>query len=257
MTMSNLYRETLLANVHAALAKWDAAGAHQHAGTKGRTREISLAELIEPLLSPSMAVCTGTVIDSSGAQSGQMDVIVLDRDVAPPMMTGREEGVVPFEAVLAAIEVKSSLDATELKASIGNARKLKSLTGRFVEVPGRYETRAFPIRTLGFHVFAGRSDLKSDSECERLERLVAEANAAAPDQPIYVPITSLCVFAARLRIFCEDADWRPPRFSFERDDGEAETVLAFLASVVDHCHVLAAQRRRLSLKAYLTSGAQP
>ena len=250
--MSNLYRERLLAKISGALHEWRAEDATEHAGTKGRVRELFLTDLLKPLLSPSMTACTGMAIDSSGAQSGQIDVIVLDLDVAPPMMTGGEQGVVPYEAVLAAIEVKSTLDATELKASIGNARRLKLLAGRFVEVPGRHETRAFPIRTPEFHVFAGRSDLKRDSERERLERLVAEANVIASDQPVYIPITSLCVFAAKARVVCKDADSRPPKFAFERDDSEAETVLAFLAFVVDHCHVLAAQRRRLSLQAYLT-----
>ena len=83
--MNKLYRMMAEAAAERALAAAKHAGAIEHAGLKRRAREIFVSELLPPVLSPTMNVCTGVIIDTNDGQSKQTDVIVFDRRIAPPL----------------------------------------------------------------------------------------------------------------------------------------------------------------------------
>jgi hypothetical protein len=90
----------------------------KHTGLKGRAREIFVNDLLTPFLSPNLGTCTGIIVDSSGGNSFQTDIIIYDKTLIPSLMFTPEEGIVPIESVLATVEVKSSLTREELRKSI-------------------------------------------------------------------------------------------------------------------------------------------
>ena len=94
-----------------ALAECEAA--IQHAGLRGRLREILIANLLAPWLPPFCNCCTGMVIESKNKprRSTQDDILVIDTSIAPPVLTNVNgpEGVFLYNSVLLRIEVKSTV----------------------------------------------------------------------------------------------------------------------------------------------------
>ena len=125
--MNKLYRGAVLTNIHKAIKAAENAKSYDHRGLKGRAREIFVANLLEPYLYPTLGICTGIVIDSEDHQSKQIDVIIYDKQIVPPLLLTEAEGIIPYESVLATIEVKTKLTCTELKKSIKNAISVKQL----------------------------------------------------------------------------------------------------------------------------------
>ena len=125
--MNKLYRGMVEANVRRAIDVAATAGQLDHRGLRGRAREVFVADLLAPLLYPTMGVCTGVIVDSEGNQSRQTDVIVFDRRIVPPLLLEASEGMIPAESVLFAIEVKSSLDRREIRDAVEKGCALKDL----------------------------------------------------------------------------------------------------------------------------------
>lgn len=105
------------------------AGAFANTGDIGEARERALAQFLSERLPSRYMVKRGEVIDASGAQSGQTDILIYDGSMVTPLLT-RDSGLVllPAEALLATVEVKSNLTAEEIRRSIKgvvNMRKLR------------------------------------------------------------------------------------------------------------------------------------
>jgi hypothetical protein len=95
---------------------------------KGAVRETLVADLFRPLLPTDFGVATGIIISAENQQSAQQDIVVFDRRVLPPLLFEGGPTLIPVESALATIEVKSCLNATELKAAQENARTVRNLT---------------------------------------------------------------------------------------------------------------------------------
>jgi len=102
-------------------------GSIAHHGLVGQVREIFVRDLLRPLLPQYAGFGTGKIVDHTGAESRQVDVVVYDRRMMPPLVYGVEGavGLYPVEACIYAIEVKSkvtasaSRHATEVGRSVG------------------------------------------------------------------------------------------------------------------------------------------
>lgn len=175
-----------------------------HRGLRGRFREILVGNLVKPFLPPTCSIVHGTVVDVDGqrflpsvprADQGAVDesqdvdttkvkteddVLIVDNAILPPFFRSEAEGIVPLDAVLARIEVKSTLTAPELKDAIlgaGQFRKLAVSLGK-EDLPGSAALRL---------VFAFASDLKEKSEFTRLKECLSPQNGTEPD------LSGLCV----------------------------------------------------------------
>lgn len=105
------------------------AGAFDNTGDIGEARERALARFLSERLPSRYKVARGEVIDASGLQSGQTDILIYDGSSVTPLLT-RDDGLVllPAEALLATVEVKSNLTAEEIRRSVRglvNLRKLR------------------------------------------------------------------------------------------------------------------------------------
>ncbi|WP_282118011.1 DUF6602 domain-containing protein [Maribacter aquivivus] len=129
-----------------------------HQGLKGTGREEYLAEFLEKYLPHQWGIGKGLVQDSLGDVSHESDLIIYDRNSLPPTLVGKSINIFPIECVKYVFEVKSTLNATEIKTTIVKFDKLKSL---------HTEEDKSPIRVL----FAFDSDLTKKTDLERLIEL--------------------------------------------------------------------------------------
>lgn len=242
--MNKLYLGMVESIVKKALEDSRVAEGYDNQVLKGRAREIFVSNLLRPFLSKDYEICTGHIIDSQDGHSRQIDVIIFDSRLIPPLMLTEGEGIIPYEAVLATIEVKSTLDAEELRKSIENARSVKVLKPNFKEILRRSEIKHSPI----CYVFAFGSDLTQKEEMTRLNEQVDKSNESALE--IKVPVSGLCV-TDRCFLFCQDAQSSPPKFCTVTHDENNMNVVEFLLNLVNTCNSMAAERESLYLNMYL------
>lgn len=165
----------LAAKVKYAIESSKKFGDLEHSGTKGRLRELVITELIQPLLPNGVNATTGILIDSKGNQSKQVDIIIYSSDILPPIVQSAEQSLIPVDAALQVIEVKSQLNKAEMKTSIENAESVKSLytliAGEPLPPPFNHMIKdklTGPVRVSPIcSIFAFGSDLKKKTEWER------------------------------------------------------------------------------------------
>lgn len=166
--MNTLYRNVFSERVLYALAAAKAVAPLEHSGVKGAIREVLIADLFRPLLPADVGIATGVVISGfEEQQSAQQDIIVFNRRILPPILFEHGPAVVPAESVLATIEVKSKLTASDLKAAHDNAlslRKLGMLSGIQDEAGTYIDKPTSGISTL---VFALSTDLSATGQSEK------------------------------------------------------------------------------------------
>jgi len=150
----------------AALNRFGAAlletSAVSSATIKGTKREDTFRTFLAERLPKRYGIATGEVVDQFNTSGPQLDVLVFDQTRNFSFSDG-DIHVLPAEALLASIEVKSKLDATEVDRCCKGARKLRTLRPFRVPLGGRdiaaAENRA--SRARYFHcVFAYDTDVE-------------------------------------------------------------------------------------------------
>jgi hypothetical protein len=253
--MNKLYYDMVVSRIKKALEDSSVANDYDNQVLKGRAREIFLSDLLIPFLDKSFGICTGIIIDSDGNQSNQIDIIIYNTVIVPPILLKEGEGVIPYETVLATIEVKTRLNSNELKKGVHNAMSIKVLTFRNQEILsplckacldkiGSIPEKQSPV----CYIFAFSSDLMNGSESERLNECVKKLNDGSGVK-ITLPISGLCV-ADKCFTYCTEMESTPPRFKTIQKDKESNT-LEFILNVINTCNVRAAQREKLYLDMYL------
>ena len=98
----------------------------KHTGNRGTAREQALRDFFSKNLPSKFSVTQGESVDLLGESSQQFDLVVYDNTKNFPFS---DDGVtiLPSEAVLATIEVKSKLNSGEIAKCIISSRKLRSL----------------------------------------------------------------------------------------------------------------------------------
>lgn len=91
-----------------------------HPGEKGSFRELFVRSLISSMIPFHYGVGSGVVVDKWGRQTPQVDLLIYDKRLLPPLMEELGHGIYPFDSVLRLIEVKSTFQ----KNDIGQLLKL-------------------------------------------------------------------------------------------------------------------------------------
>jgi len=237
------YRQVAIQNIEKAMAAANASSSIKHSLLKGRLCEIVVSELVQPFLTPHTRIASGTIVDHYGNQSGQIDVILYDERITPPVLLTASEGIVPCHSVLATIDVKSGLNRTELRKAVENARSVKLLKYEYDSLPLSSE-HGFEVvfwkrllkliehetlrEQIGHHlldvsspacfVFAFSSDLPKKATIEdEKHRLLEEVKAANKDaDEVQIPLTGLCV-ADRGYTYCSAFSPNPQTVKFESE----------------------------------------
>ena len=155
-------------------------GLLDHGPTIGQAREFLVARVLKTLLPASVHIGSGKVIDHQGHSSKQIDVVIYDPRF--PMMNLEGGGLYFVEGVLATIEIKSTIDLSELRTSLDNCRSVLELWPhgehpheaedriRFYMEKGALthaeaEQRFWYMFRPATYVFAFRSGLSLDTTC--------------------------------------------------------------------------------------------
>lgn len=91
----------------------------------GRAREDALSEELRRHLPGRISVVRGEIVDQYRGRSGEVDAILADTNKAVTRVGG--DLLVPVEAAVAAIEVKSTLIGAELESTVRKAARIKKL----------------------------------------------------------------------------------------------------------------------------------
>jgi len=138
-------QESLLARLKKGRAAYSNPSLH------GGDSEAAWRELLEVLLPKRYAVGVGTVVDSQGQESHQIDLIIHDRQYTPLLLDNEDRRLVPAESVYAVIEVKQKLDARSLKYAAEKVASVRRLERTSAPIPnlGRVSAPTPPKPILG------------------------------------------------------------------------------------------------------------
>ena len=98
-----------------------------HSGLKGTANEEIVKSFLRQYLPRNLEISSGTIVDSNGGVSRQLDIIIHDSAKTPVFYQSADIRVIPVECTYAVIEVKSYLDKKELKKSFDNMQSAKNL----------------------------------------------------------------------------------------------------------------------------------
>lgn len=91
----------------------------EHAGLRGRFRELLIDDILEPWLPKTVKCATGTVVSFQNhfRSKTQEDILLIDQSISPSVLIKphAQEGVYMRNSVLARIEVKSNLTVAHVK----------------------------------------------------------------------------------------------------------------------------------------------
>lgn len=247
MADKNQYQAFLRAKVAGAIANARAASTLTHRGVKGSVLEILISELFRPLLPADIGIGTGQVIENhAGRLSNQIDIVLYDKSIVPPILFDKFTGIFPVEPVLYTIEVKTTLTSKELVTAHESAK----LLSEFRYLPGLKNVdgsdRHHSIEKVRSVVFALNTDLSGTnlSESERYEKIYKEKNDS-------VHIRAICV-AGREYWYDNGEYW----VTFESND-EFDEILGFIGGVTNTYKSVAQSRHNPLLGHYIVPEASP
>lgn len=132
---------------------------NNHSKIKGGRTEEHVRDFLRQRLPQSVGVTSGEIIDAQGNRSREVDVIVYDAMNSPLLFAGDTDGsiLVPAEAVIAAVEVKSRLRSEHVNELITHCRSIKSLSRTAYCLPPHARGSYAPA-PIHYSVFAYESD---------------------------------------------------------------------------------------------------
>ncbi|MGX7885602.1 DUF6602 domain-containing protein [Enterobacter hormaechei] len=212
MEDKNQYQALLRGKIAAAIEQARSASTITHKGVKGTVLEILLSKLFRPLLPADIGIGTGQIIDAYGnPASPQIDIVIYNKAILPPILIDENVGIFPIESVLYTIEVKTKLNARELKAAHASAKFVNtSFTYLQDHLNDKSDISYEALSNPRSVIFALNSDLKVNglSEAERYKKVYLS-------DPPY--LTAICV-AGREYSYEDRECWITMRDTQEYDE---------------------------------------
>ncbi|HAA56827.1 MAG TPA: hypothetical protein DCE42_18820 [Myxococcales bacterium] len=120
-----------------------------HCGDRGEVNEQFFIDVLRAYLPNRYTVEKAIVIDSTGAVSHSIDIVIFDRQYTPTLFDNQKHRYVPAEAVYAVFECKSKINKSYLEYAgdkVESVRKLKRTSVKIPHAGGVYpERKLFPI----------------------------------------------------------------------------------------------------------------
>ena len=130
-----------------------------HPGTKGDASENVWLELLNTYMPERYQAAKAHVVDSNGAFSDQIDVVVYDRQYSPFIFRYEEQTIIPAESVYAVFEAKQTLNAEHVKYGREKVATVRRLHRTSLPIPHAGGT--YPPKPL-IPIFGGLLTLESD-----------------------------------------------------------------------------------------------
>ena len=155
----------MISCINEAISEASNAEKIRHPGLVGRIREITIDHLLKPLLPAGFTIGTGKIVNRFDKQSSEVDVVIYNSSILPPVMYSDRDGIFPIESSYYSIEVKSRLTAAEVQKAYKKGKQLISL---YKQANQPKKKNAIPTVLV---LFAFGTDLiESSSELERYAR---------------------------------------------------------------------------------------
>jgi hypothetical protein len=199
---NGILREKLKTRIASALAEVASASDIEHIEMRGDVAEHAFRELIGDLVPAWAKIGTGKIVDAQGGQSLQIDTAMYSPFVLPPILVHKkgDDLLIPVEACISTVEVKSRLNAAELRRAIANAHFVRALS--YVGAPHRQQ-KAMAANGPTCCLLALSTDLAADGKSE-LERYI-EQDPQAMRTPA---LNMVCVLGRGLWLFGASGLWQ-------------------------------------------------
>jgi hypothetical protein len=106
-----------------------------HPGTKGDASENVWLELLDAYLPKRYQAAKAFVVDSEGAFSDQIDVVVFDRQYSPFIFLHQGQTIIPAESVYAVFEAKQTLNAELVRYARQKVASVRRLHRTSLPIP--------------------------------------------------------------------------------------------------------------------------
>lgn len=130
-----------------------------HPSTKGDATEGVWLALLNDYLPKRYQVAKANVVDSRGAFSDQIDIVIFDRQYSPFIFTFGDSVIVPAESVYAVFEAKQSINSVTIDYAHKKTASVRRLHRTSLPIPHAGGT--FPAKALS-PILAGIVSLESD-----------------------------------------------------------------------------------------------
>jgi hypothetical protein len=234
--MNALVKEVMIETVRQASELSRIVDAVPHAGLRGQFRESFLSRAIRPWLPRGMELGTGTIVDSSGTsrQINEDDIVIYAPDLLPAVLPLFDRNIFLLDAVVAHIEVKSTLSSESLAAAVDSAVNIAKLKSDYV---GKREIHA---------IFAYKSTATDRSEIVRLKQQITRLDWKEPIPPISI----FCVDKKECYMHGIIGDGPAGWYNLSASAPEAAT-LAFISSLVSNITELRDSRKLVQISKYI------
>ena len=106
-----------------------------HTGTMGRVSEGQWIKMLYEHLPKRYKVNRAFVIDSKGACSDQIDIVIHDRQYSPFVLNYGDALYVPAESVYAVFEVKQGMNANQVNYAAAKIASVRALHRTSIDIP--------------------------------------------------------------------------------------------------------------------------
>jgi hypothetical protein len=106
-----------------------------HPGAKGDASETVWLKLLQTYLPQRYQAATAHVVDSEGAFSDQIDVVVFDRQYSPFIFSFEGQTIIPAESVYAAFEAKQTVNADLVRYARRKVASVRRLHRTSLPIP--------------------------------------------------------------------------------------------------------------------------
>jgi hypothetical protein len=130
-----------------------------HPGTKGDASESVWLELLKNYLPQRYEAASAHVVDSKGAFSDQIDVVVFDRQYSPFIFHVEGQKIIPAESVYALFEAKQAINADQVDYAQKKVASVRRLHRTSLPIP--HAGGIFPPKPLP-HILGGLLTFESD-----------------------------------------------------------------------------------------------
>ena len=98
-----------------------------HPGEFGTYREAIVRDFLNSFLPRRLDIDTGFVVNALGEVSGQIDLVIYDPSLTPPLESKNRQRFFPVETVIAAGEVRSDVNRDQFKDALIRISKIKAM----------------------------------------------------------------------------------------------------------------------------------
>lgn len=159
--MSNWSLAKLLSGLHDDIEHKlkTARASFEHPGTKGDASEGVWLELLDTYLPMRYRTASAHIVDSNGAFSDQIDVVVFDRQYSPFIFRFQGQTIIPAESVYAVFEAKQAINASQVAYAHGKISTVRRLHRTSLPIP--HAGGIYPAKPPS-HILGGLLTFESD-----------------------------------------------------------------------------------------------